>query len=263
MSYLASIGDEHDITFIEFYDENIPVVAEILENKQEFDKRIKELNRSINRIIIKKCKNEKYNIVIHKKLADEENYCPLGERQKHGFDYEREVIERYSLMKSKNYTAEYDAYYNGIPVQIKCIKHGCAIEMGDYKRNSRKKDDFILIIGFWKGKEHKIIKEIVLYIDHEKFNEQLRFGDENLYHKIIAEMNLITNLKVDDEKWKQFCKKYKGLWPITSLFSIRFKRDHKKQKRIQCAIPWKNFVTFVSEFKEFKFSESIGKDEKM
>jgi len=173
-----------------------------------------------------------------------------GERQRHGFDYENAVIQKYDLKRSDNYTSKYDAFYLGIPVQIKCIKHGCAIEMGDYKRNKNKQEDFILIVGFWKGEKDNIVKESILYIDHANFTKHLTFKNDK---KMVAEMDLISNLVEDDNRWKVFCNKYKSEWPDTNLLDIRFKRDHKKQKRIQCAISWSNFVNkFVNEFKTYK-----------
>ena len=46
------------------------------------------------------------------------------ERQKHGFDYQTEVIERFGLIKDENYTGKWDAYCEGIPVSIKNPKIG-------------------------------------------------------------------------------------------------------------------------------------------
>lgn len=54
-------------------------------------------------------------------------------------------------------------------------------------------------------------------------------------------MITISNDRKDDAKWKEFCKKYKTIYGEDAVISIRFKRDHKKQKRIQCAISYTNF----------------------
>lgn len=69
---------------------------------------------------------------------------------------------------------------------------------------------------------------------------------------MVEEMKYITNLKEDDDKWKLYCKKYKTLWENRPRdCSIHFKRDHKKQKRIQCGI---NNRCFTKLKKTFKFS---------
>ena len=58
------------------------------------------------------------------------------ERQKHGFDYQAEVIERFGLIKDENYTGKWDAYCEGIPVSIKNPKIGSDIELADFFRQS-------------------------------------------------------------------------------------------------------------------------------
>lgn len=76
------------------------------------------------------------------------NIRQTGERQKHGFDYEKKIISRFNLTKYKDYTCEYDAFgiYKSFVINysIKCIKYGSAIELGDYRRNKNKKDDFMV-----------------------------------------------------------------------------------------------------------------------
>lgn len=174
------------------------------------------------------------------------------ERQKHGFQYELQTICKYNLKKADSYTCPFDAYYKDIPVQIKCIKYGSCIEMGDYIRNKSKKNDFILIIGLWDGKKENIIQEIVLFINHQLFKKHLQFhlDDEMLY-----EMKTISNSRLDDLSWKRFCFKYKNKWPRANIMQLRFKRDHKRQKRIQCAIPWKSFNNqFCHLFSKFNLN---------
>ena len=162
-----------------------------------------------------------------------------SERQGHGFEYEDTILKRFGINKCKNYISEYDAICGNINIQVKCIKHGCAIELGDYFRNKKKQDDFLLILGFWKGNKKNIIEEHIYMIDAGEFTNNLKYEKDN---EILTEMKLITNLKVDDIRWKEFCKKHKDAWKsLGNNIDIRFKRDHKTQKRIQCAIPWKNY----------------------
>jgi hypothetical protein len=182
------------------------------------------------------------------------NIIKSGERQKHGLDYEQYIIQKYNLIKSKNYTSIYDAYTykNDIPVQIKCIKSGSAIEMGSYLRNKSKLQDFILVIGFWENVKNNIVKEHVMYIDHRTFTKNLTFIDDQ---KMLGEMKNISNSIRDDLKWTEFRKKYQEKWKINNnILDIRFKRDHKQQKRIQCAISYKNFnKKFLKMFKAYDF----------
>lgn len=172
-------------------------------------------------------------------------------RQYHGFWFEKKAIQKYGLTSCSGYTCKYDAFYSAakIPVQIKYVKRGCSVELGGYLRNKQKKEDFILIVGIWENKKDNIIDEIILYIEHENFTKQLAFDFDA---EMFEEMKLISNLRLDDFKWSSFCKKYKQVWCKENLLDIRFKRDHKKQKRIQCSISWKKFnKDFLSLFKRY------------
>lgn len=165
-------------------------------------------------------------------------------RQKHGFVYQSRVINKYNLLEQKGYTAEYDATYQNIPVQIKCSKFGSSLELGDYQRNKNKNKDFILAIGLWKkcNSFNKVItNEYLLYIEHCNYIKQLGYYNEYIETLMYEEFKEISNHNEHDYIWQQFCKKYKSLWKKDNKISIRFKRDHKRQKRIQCAVSWYNF----------------------
>jgi hypothetical protein len=181
-----------------------------------------------------------------------------SERQGHGLVYEDHVIEKYKLIKADNYTSPYDAFYNdaGVvyPVQIKAIKMGAAIEMGDLKRNITKKEDFILVVGFWETTKVNIVREDILYVDHLKYRQYVECHN---YDDMKNDMSKISNDRTDDSKWKEFCNKYKCTWSPSNIFDVRFKRDHKKQKRIQCAISWSKYNNiFVKVFKQFNFKRT-------
>lgn len=170
-----------------------------------------------------------------------------SERQKHGFIYQSNVIKKYNLLEQKGYTAEYDATYKNIPVQIKCSKYGASLELGDYRRNKMKNKDFILAIGLWKNvpANKMITNEYMLYIEHCKFTRHLGYYNDYIETLMYEEYKQISNHKADDAVWKQFCTKYKTFWKADNKISIRFKRDHKKQKRIQCAVSWNNFDNWL------------------
>lgn len=174
----------------------------------------------------------------------------MAERQKHGFDYQDKKIKELDLIKEENYTGEFDAFKKkgnckDIPYEFKCIKFGSSIDLGDYTKNSNRVEDFILIIGFWKGTVNNVVEEWCLKIDHTKWNNCCMF---NKTKEMIDEMKNISNSYSDDAKWKIFMKKYKDLYGKQKI-SLRFKRDHKEQKRMQCAINNKIFYDyFIKEF---------------
>lgn len=159
------------------------------------------------------------------------------ERQAHGFTYEQEVIKRYGLEREDNYTSKWDAYYQGIPVSIKtCTKKG-VVYMGDFVRNATLTHNFILIIGFWENDSNglKVFDDdIILYINRDVWVEQFPPG---ISSKMLNIFEGITNSEEDNAKWKVKSKAYNQEWDDCQTgIKINFKRDHKKQKRIQCSI---------------------------
>lgn len=166
------------------------------------------------------------------------------ERQAHGFIYQREVSERFGIKESDTYTSKWDGVLNGLPVSIKTIKKGSSIDMADYFRISSIVEDFYLVVGFWEGEVSNIVEEHILLIKGEEFHSLFPQNFDDKLHDLL---NNITNDHADDAKWtsqtKALSAEYKANCP--NLVSLRFKRDHKTQKRIQCAI---NKVPFYNYF---------------
>lgn len=174
-------------------------------------------------------------------------------RQIHGFLYEEKVIKKYNLIKSDSYTSKYDAFtVSGIPVQIKCIKENASIDLGDYCRNITSEYSYYLIIGRWRQSKKIIISENIHYIDISIFKSKIK-QNTALITAMKDEMKNISNSREDDLKWRAFVKKYKKLHDKRALLQPRFKRDHKSQKRIQCAINNNYYNTvFCKLFKPLK-----------
>jgi hypothetical protein len=170
----------------------------------------------------------------------------MAERQKHGFEYEDFIINENNLIKEENYTAKWDTFevYNGVktPVSVKCIGFNSSIDFGDLKRQTEVNQDFILYIGFWKGKKNNIVEEYKVLINKDVWNSY--FGNKTIIQSMLDELKGISNDYSDDDKWKEYRKKWKAMYG-ESIISLRFKRDHKKQKRIQCGITKKNFLNIV------------------
>lgn len=172
-----------------------------------------------------------------------------NKRQSHGFTFEQYIINRFNLEKINGYTAEYDATdENGTPVSIKYIKEKGSIEMGDYFRNARKKENFILFIGFWKfiNNTRQTTRIYRFEIDQPQWVQMFQF-EHALAMK--TEMKYITCLRADDDRWKEYCDRYKKLWNARARnCRIRFKKENKTQKRIQCALNQKDFLTMKRNF---------------
>jgi hypothetical protein len=154
-----------------------------------------------------------------------------------------------------------DLYWN-----IKCIRKGGSIDMGDFKRISglefidgslqRIYDDkvkgFILAIGFHDGIGN-IIEEYIIYIDLDiwkSYLPDLSEGSEafdmlnNMYNELLNyKLKVIGNVQ---KSWEDYRSEFSLItqdYPI----KLRFKKDSKGQLRIQCAINYSIFKKIILE----------------
>lgn len=186
------------------------------------------------------------------------------ERQIHGFIFEENQIKNRNLTEWKKYvnkypstngdgiyTSTWDAIdenkpgvlYKGKPVQIKCIKKNGSVDLGDIFRNANKKENFDLIVGFWEGSKTNIVETYLIQVDYKKWNKLFEWDKyEELYDWIT---NIVSNDKSYDLKWKEECLFYKNDWGVKRIIQPRFKRDSKKQKRIQCGITYNKFIEYI------------------
>lgn len=166
------------------------------------------------------------------------------ERQAHGLVYQDYIINKFQITEATSYTSEWDGFLNETPVSIKVQQQGSDIELADYFRNANKMEDFYLFVGFWEGAKTNIVNEHILFIPNADY--KLLF-DEEFSYKFKHLLDNITNSYADDAKWKKQRTELQKEWKekTSNLIRPRFKRDHKTQKRIQCAI---NFQDFFAHF---------------
>jgi len=176
----------------------------------------------------------------------------MSERQRHGFDYENYILKKIGAQQNKLYTSEYDGYYNSgsfiIPISVKTKKNNCAIEMGDIFRNSEVSSDFLLIVGFWEHEKNNFVEEYIVYVYKDIWNSFFLKDFKTDYTDFL---NSITNEHSDDEIWKAGCKMRQINWEnsVGKHITPYFKRDHKKQKRVQCGLSYSTFMNiFVKEY---------------
>lgn len=168
-----------------------------------------------------------------------------GERQGHGFKFESIAKPKYGIQPCPkgHYTYKWDGELNGYPVSIKTEQYGTDVEMASFMRNASNTDSFYLIVGFWEGTKDNIVAIETLFIDgdewHQLFNQEIVQECQNFLHEI-------TNDYSDDDKWRAGCKELQARWEseTPNLVRPRFKRDHKDQKRMQCAINYSDFYTY-------------------
>lgn len=136
-------------------------------------------------------------------------------------------------------------------ISSKSRKIGGELCLADYARNRNKTQGFLLCASSYKGTIETIIDEHFRWCDPEKWAPFFAFSH---YDEMFAEWDTITNSHDDDEKSTACQEKYQALWEQESpdgkprLVKLRFKRDHKTQLRIQCAVPRASVPEFLSHF---------------
>lgn len=170
----------------------------------------------------------------------------MSERQKHGFDFEISYIQDNGLIKNDDYTGQYDAFdKNGIPYQLKLLKHKSSIQLGDYFRNIQKDSDFYLVVQFWKHQKNNIIEVHELFIDYNIWNNMLYFDE---WKELKDWIQNVSNARSFDQQWRKERMYWKEKFGDRKV-SLLFKRDHKTQKRIQCGIKNQAFYEyFIDRF---------------
>lgn len=161
------------------------------------------------------------------------------ERQYNGLKIENYAVKTYYHGERTGYIDPFDSFgKEKIPIQIKTkktekITQRTKIELGSFRRLPKTKD-FVLDIFFY-GRSNTIYCRKIFKIDAKKWNaniskEMLQLLD---YQRVFGS---ISNRHEDDQKWTDRRKSIKEQYEaLGSIFTPLFKRDHKKQKRIQAS----------------------------
>lgn len=175
------------------------------------------------------------------------------ERQSNGLKVENHAVNTYYHGERTGYIDPFDSFgKEKIPIQIKTkkidkISQRTKIELGSFMRLPKTKD-FILDIFFYNS-SNTIYCRKIFKINAQKWNSNI--SEEMLqlldYHHVF---HSISNRHEDDSKWtdrRKFIKEqYKALG---SIFTPLFKRDHKRQKRIQASIALSDILEMSKDYK--------------
>lgn len=170
------------------------------------------------------------------------------ERQGHGFMYEEVIKNKYNLI-STTYTDKWDLKdQNEKKWVVKTFKKGTELPLSDIFINSNRNEDFILQIGIWEKEKTNIVKEYTIFVDIKKWLKYFEFSFYSELKNWIK--NEVNNSYSYDSTWKVDIKKWKKIWGKDKIVQPRFKRDHKTQRRIQCAVSNKNLKLFLESVKK-------------
>lgn len=203
----------------------------------------------------------------------------MTERQGHGLMFEAYLSDMMDAYENdENYTGEYDAYFttaNGERfVSVKNTSKRGEICLGDFDRIVNSTEHVIMFDGrhdarvampsriivhdlprgfaeVFVGDQADAVCELV-----EEFRDYM-FSEENLDLETARDESGNAELSFNDREfdpyWKKrrvaFTKAYKELFEGDDIWiHPRPKRDHKKQKRLQCAIPRRHIKDFYNAY---------------
>lgn len=181
----------------------------------------------------------------------------MAERQSHGLINEARIKTEYELndyLGKKDYTAKYDAETkDGKPVSIKTIKHKSSVDLGDYFRNANVEEDFYLVVSFWKTDKLNIHEEYHLLIPAEIWQ---RLFKREFDERIKTMLDEVSHERWYDRIWRAQRLALKADWG-DGIIKLRPKRDHKSQKRMQCAISYKDLLVLHELYKTDDIRNSV------
>ena len=174
----------------------------------------------------------------------------MTENQGHGFTFEgfiKKILKVDHL--AYNYTQKWDIS-NKIPISVKFMGVKNALEFGSTVRIWEINEPFILVIGRWKQLESK---KVIVSVDEIKITK-------DILNKMRGSITL-NEIKMFDQKIKKFSKgpigQKEGIlfarqWKKErkdrmGLLTITHKIDSKDQRRIQCNLNKKNYLSLFGE----------------
>lgn len=178
-------------------------------------------------------------------------------RQGHGFSFEGAIQALLDLETDTNPTSRFDGFRCAKDVveyiSVKHIGAKNALELSDYERNARRTESITMYLGRWsvRGGQRVTTEIYVMTIPAEEWRTYFPDDDRVDHFTKSTVFAGISNDRRDDKAWKSRTSMLKRAWrqqlPLTPI-DIRFKRDHGNQRRVQCAVPFRNFPSVFARF---------------
>lgn len=183
----------------------------------------------------------------------------MVEVQKHGFSFEEWVRITFFGSYHGSYMQKWDIpadahaqqaipqHLRGFPVSVKSAKYGSPIGLGDIIRQRTIAESFVIIAGFWKqiSEQEKRFIEMEAVLFTPQVWESM-WGDLTV-EKIEPLDSRIKDSGVPHTEAREIAKTWKSdiVSKAKSTIVVNPKIDSKKQRRIQCSLPFKVFWQFA------------------
>ena len=158
-----------------------------------------------------------------------------------------EYTEKWDVPKEFNSSDRVPEEMRHLPVSIKTCKYGSPIGFGDAIRQFGIHEDFVLIVGFWQqaGPVKNFVAAEAVRISSHQWKQ--------LFEPITPEILLKLDQMIKDfgthySTVRTLAKATKNNYPFTdSVMVINPKIDSKKQRRLQCSLPFKAFWNLLEK----------------
>jgi len=135
-----------------------------------------------------------------------------------------------------NIPASANRDHGAIPVNLKVVKHGTTVDLGDALRQYEIDEPFLLIIGVWQqdGDVQRIVNLIAPEISPERWR---RLWGPVTYADLRRLDALIKDPGPSVEETRRLALKMKNSPPFTgAVIQVNPKIDNHGQRRLQCSI---------------------------
>lgn len=187
----------------------------------------------------------------------------MPEVQRHGFDFENWVKETFfKSFTQTSYNHKWDALevvfndefknftkeFSNLPVSIKTCKIGGSVGFADALTQFDNKQDFLLIIGFWKQngdyKDFVAIEAVKILAKewHQLFDPLTRKQISMLVDKI-------KDTDIGKEEARKEAQKLKRSFPKSKI--TLYPKIQEKQRRIQCGLRSKFFWEIIVKKQQY------------
>lgn len=182
----------------------------------------------------------------------------MPEVQRHGFDFENWVKEKFFAKSHVDYTEKWDipadlnvmkavpGALQRLPVSIKTCKYGSPIGFGDAVRQFDNTEDFLLIAGFWVQKDayKNFVAVEGVKVTVKDWSTLFLPLVENDIKKLDSTIKDRSLSYWDARKQAREAKNSDNF--KSARIVLNPKIDSKNQRRLQCSLPfsvfWNNFA---------------------
>jgi len=186
----------------------------------------------------------------------------MTEVQNHGFIFEDWVKNTFFNGYKGGYSDKWDVprefnkKHGGLPISIKTAKYGSTISLGDARRQFDTKEEFLMIVGFWKqeGIYKKIVNVTSVVVKKELW---AKLWEPIVLEDLIKLDSLIKNTSLHYTKVRKMAQDLKKQKPyLLCKITLNPKVDSKTQRRLQCGIKFGLYFEKIA----FKNSPEINKN---